>query len=90
MLPNYKFDVDNGIWKSRNETEQQTRIWLGEIDYSQGFMGYKQIGIRQNLPFSKVAPEEINSYADYMALAHDHLLKTVSQYKTEYGKSLVD
>jgi len=25
-----------------------------------------------------------------MALAHDHLLKTVSQYKTEYGKSLVD
>jgi len=41
MLPNYKFDVDNGIWKSRNETEQQTRIWLGEIDYSQGFMGYK-------------------------------------------------
>ena len=34
LLPSYKFDVDLGIWKNRAETEQKTRIWLGEIDYS--------------------------------------------------------
>lgn len=34
FLPNYKFDVDLGIWVHRTEQEQQTRIWLGEIDYS--------------------------------------------------------
>lgn len=34
FLPNYKFDVDLGIWVSREEKEQQQRVWLGEIDYS--------------------------------------------------------
>jgi len=36
FLPNYKFDVDLGIWISREEKEQKQRVWLGEIDYSEG------------------------------------------------------
>lgn len=36
FLPNYKFDVDLGIWVSREEKEQKQRIWLGEVDYSSG------------------------------------------------------
>jgi len=36
LLPNYKFDVDLGIWVSRDEKEQKQRVWLGEIDYSSG------------------------------------------------------
>jgi hypothetical protein len=46
FLPNYKFDVDLGIWVSREEKEQQQRIWLGEIDYSQGKFDSKHISIR--------------------------------------------
>ena len=38
FLPNYKFDVDSGVWVARDEAEQQTRMWLGEIDYSSGQM----------------------------------------------------
>ena len=51
FLPNYKFDVDHGIWVHRLEQEQQTRVWLGEIDYSSGQMGTRQIGVRSKLPF---------------------------------------
>lgn len=52
FLPNYKFDVDLGIWISREEKEQQQRVWLGEIDYSQGSMGSKTISIRDQMPFT--------------------------------------
>ena len=51
FMPNYKFDVDLGIWVHRLESEQQQRVWLGEIDYSQGFMGARQIGVRNKMPF---------------------------------------
>ncbi len=51
FLPNYKFDVDLGIWASRDEKEQQTRFWLGEIDYSSGKMGTKSINVRKKMPF---------------------------------------
>ena len=46
FLPDYKFDVDLGTWCHRLEQEQQTRVWLGEIDYSQGKMGTKHIELR--------------------------------------------
>lgn len=51
FLPSYKFDVDLGIWVHRTEQEQQTRVWLGEIDYSTGSMGKKHIGVRSKMPF---------------------------------------
>lgn len=51
FLPNYKFDVDLGIWVSRDEKEQQTRMWLGEIDYSTGEMGTKSTNVRKAMPF---------------------------------------
>jgi len=40
FLPHYKFDLDLGYWINREESEQTTRAWLGEIDYSEGFMKY--------------------------------------------------
>jgi len=40
FLPHYKFDLDQGMWTNRDELEQKQRSWLGEIDYSQGFMDY--------------------------------------------------
>jgi len=46
FLPNYKFDVDLGIWVSREEKEQKQRIWLGEIDYSEGQFNSKSISVR--------------------------------------------
>ena len=51
FLPSYKFDVDLGVWVHRIEQEQQQRIWLGEIDYSQGLMSTRQIGVRNKMPF---------------------------------------
>ena len=38
FLPHYKFDEDKGTWTNRDELEQKQRAWLGEIDYSSGFI----------------------------------------------------
>ena len=65
FLPNYKFDVDTGIWISREETEQKTRLWLGEIDYSSGEMTSKQMEVRKLLPFEVVDPAQIKSFEEY-------------------------
>lgn len=88
FLPNYKFDVDLGIWVHRNEQEQQTRVWLGEIDYSQGFMGTRQIGVRSKLPFeiTKAMP----SLSHFIEEAKQQLVTTVESYKVSFGKSVVD
>ena len=88
FLPNYKFDVDLGIWVHRNEHEQQTRIWLGEIDYSQGFMGTRQIGVRSKLPFELA--KNMPGLSHFIEEAKNHLVTTVESYKVSFGKSVVD
>ena len=88
FLPNYKFDVDLGIWVSRDEKEQQTRVWLGEIDYSTGMMGTKSTTVRKVLPFELT--KERLAFKDYLELAKEHLVKTVENYKSAFGKSGVD
>ena len=72
FLPCYKFDVDAGIWVHRTEQEQQTRVWLGEIDYSQGFMGRRDIGFRSKMPFETT--ESMGNLQDFLEQAKDHLV----------------
>lgn len=88
FLPSYKFDVDLGIWVHRTESEQQTRVWLGEIDYSQGKMGARSIGVRSKMPFETT--ENVSSLADYFEQAKEHLLQTIETHKLAFGKSFVD
>lgn len=64
-------------------------MWLGEIDYSQGFMSQKSIGVRQLLPFEKVDPGRIEPFDHYKELAKQHLVATVEGYR-KYSKSYVD
>ena len=87
-MPNYKFDVDLGIWVHRVEHEQQTRMWLGEIDYSSGQMGTKTISVRGKMPFETTS--NVLSLNAYFELAKDHLVSTVDSYKMAFGKSFVD
>lgn len=90
FLPNYKFDIDLGIWVSRDEKEQQQRMWLGEVDYSSGTMGTKQTVVRKLMPFTVSNQQARKGFADYIKLAEDHLLFTVENYKSAFGKSGVD
>jgi hypothetical protein len=94
FLPNYKFDVDLGIWVSRDEKEQQTRLWLGEIDYSTGQMGAKQTSVRKAMPFEVLNQSEGSKkrlpLKDYIQMAQEHLVQTVENYKSAFGKSGVD
>jgi hypothetical protein len=40
FLPHYQFEGDTGIWINREEKESRVRAWLGQIDYSEGYMNY--------------------------------------------------
>ena len=39
-------------------------MWLGEIDYSLGFMGTRQIGVRSKMPFEST--EVMPSLSDFI------------------------
>lgn len=41
FLPHYQFEGDTGIWVNREEKESRVRVWLGQIDYSHGYMNYQ-------------------------------------------------
>jgi len=90
FLPAYKFDVDLGIWINRSEQEQQHRLWLGEIDYSQGFMSSLSVAaVRQELPFRQT-PAQTVDFSHFISKANEHLVSVVDNYKTAFGKSYVD
>lgn len=42
LLPHYQFEAETGVWVNREEKESKVRSWLGQIDYSNGFMENKQ------------------------------------------------
>lgn len=88
FLPNYKFDVDLGIWVSRDEKEQQQRVWLGEIDYSSGEFKSKSISVRSQMPFTSMKSEV--PLSSLLELAQQHLATTVGDFKSSFGKSGVD
>lgn len=92
FLPHYKFDQDIGNWVNREEQEQKQRSWLGEIDYSQGSMQYlssRDKALRGTFPFY-VEENCVEPMQHYMDSANKALVETVEQYKTIYGKSVVD
>lgn len=55
LLPHYQFEAENGYWVNRDEKEVQVRSWLGQIDYSKGFMEYAHVSDtdRKNVSFVK-------------------------------------
>lgn len=92
FLPHYKFDEDLGTWTNRDELEQKQRSWLGEIDYSEGFMNYtssQDESLRGKYPFFNKRNCS-NDLEDYLAAAKENLVRCLEQYKIIYGKSMID
>lgn len=91
FLPHYKFEVETGYWVNREEKEDQVRSWLGQIDYSNGYMEYKGIESTDvnNVSFIR-DPSQIKKLPEYIEEAQETLVKVVENYKNLYGKSEMD
>lgn len=91
LLPQYQFEPESGYWVNRDEKEIQVRSWLGQIDYSKGFMEYAQVADtdRKHVSFLKHGLGALD-LRDFVEGAKRDLVRAVEGYKNLYGKSVVD
>jgi len=82
-LPDYTFDKEFAEFYARVDTDHQERNWLGEIDYSEGVINYKNSNAFIN-------NSDVKNYDKIFDEAKDTLVKVMKNYHHIYGKSKLD